>query len=245
MLYLTRGGAGTRGGSFIQHLAAHSALVRLATGIRPEDEVKSGPLRGLVLDPENHSYPIRMANVTVSVQDAQLDFYLQAQRDVLTHFPRANVILSSQPLMFDNAISTAYRPAVDPRETGEARAALAQDLDRYMAGNGTQACSVKRASELLGYFMGRSALRLPEFAAAAQKDGPSRRIMYLNAETVFPTPPDVRQLYFIDNAHLSDRGQEGMGEFFSEAILSADRGETFDYAAFVRKRQPPAALQSK
>jgi hypothetical protein len=183
-----------------------------------------------------------MENLTFRSQDRQLEFYLQSQRHVLTHFPRAGVILSSQPLMYDNAVSPAYRPAFDPRETGAARTALVEHLDRFMTENAAAACTSERASQLLGYFMGRSALALGQFAAAAQKADPSRRITYLNAEAVFPYPPDARQPYFIDNAHMSDLGQERVGEFYAEAILSADRGRDLDYAAFVGARKPAAAI---
>lgn len=248
MLYLTHGGTGDqRGGPLLQNLAAYSALVRVLTGIKPQDETKSGLPKGLIFDPEESDprFLIKMENLRVSVQDRQLDFYLQAQRNVLALFQRANVILSTQPLMYDNAVSPAYRTTFDPTKNGEGRTTLKEHLDRFMAENAEQVCRSQQASQLLGYFIGRSALSLADLAGAAQTADQSRRIMYLNAEAVFPAPPDSRRPYFIDNAHMSDLGQERLGAFFAEAILSADRGRTFDYAAFAKKRQPAVGPRSK
>ena len=246
MLYLTHGGTGDRKGSpLLESFARHSALVRIITETDPED-AKRGMPTGLVIDKEEADprFLIKMENLRVSDQDRQLDFYLQAQRNVLGLFHRANVILSTQPLMYDNAISPAYRTTFDPRGNGEKRTTLKEHLDRFMAENVEQVCRSQQAAQLLGYFIGRSALSLVDFAAAAQKSDRSRKIMYLNTEAVFPMLPEQRHLYFVDNAHLSDLGQERVGEFFADAILSAERGKSFDYAAFVEKRQPVAGSRN-
>jgi hypothetical protein len=247
MLYLTQGGTGAREvGPVMASLSHRSALVRLLTGIKPA-EIKEGLPAGLVFDREDPDprFLIKMEKLTFAAQDRQMTFYLQSERNVLALFPRANVILSSQPLMYDNAISPAYRPAFDPRGRGEGRAAVTEQLDRFMAENGATRCSSKHSSQLLGYFMARSAMKLEELALAAQKADGARHIGYWNIEWVFPPGPDERKQFFVDNAHMSDLGQERVGDFYAEAILSADQGRKFDYAAFVTKRFPPAAPGDK
>ncbi len=232
LLYLTSGGTGQQISPVLKTLARLSALIRIISGIKPDTRGEAPP--GLYFDESDPDsrFLIKMAGLKVAEEDRQVEFYLQAQRNVLALFQHANVVLSSQPYMYDNAITPTYRRAVSPTATDTERSTLEADLDRYMAVNQENACSSKLGPYLLGYFMGRSALRLKDLAAAAQAADGSRRIIYLNTEAALPVDPKLRQNYFIDNAHLSDLGQDRIGELFADLILDTERGVNFDYAAF-------------
>lgn len=243
MLYLTYGGTGGSEGSLkIEALARHSALVRIISGVRPDQKPKD--TRGLVLDDTDtdRNFPVKMASVRVADQDRQLNFYLQAQRNVLALFKRANVMLSTQPLFWDNAAAPTYRAAFAPR--GTSFATVNAELDRYMAEHGNISCEkhikVDNAA-LLGYFMARSAIRLVEFAADAQQADPARRIIYRNVEGALPYDAKLREQFFIDNAHFSDLGHDRVAEFFADNILAAERGMAFDFAAFAERSAQIAA----
>jgi hypothetical protein len=80
-----------------------------------------------------------------------------------------------------------------------------------------------------------------DFAAQAQKADPSRRILYQNVEGALPYEDKLRTRFFIDNAHLTDLGHDRIGELFADMILAAERGATFDFAAFARRSGELAA----
>ena len=67
--------------------------------------------------------------------------------------------------------------------------------------------------------MARSAFRMEELAAEEQAANSSRKVLYLNTESAFPFDVKVRGRYFIDNAHMSDAGQDRIGDLFAKAIL--------------------------
>ncbi len=233
-LYFLNGGSLQQTNPVLQDIARRSALFRIVSGI--EGEPKNAMARGIVVDDRDPDkrFLFKHEGLTVALQDPQVDFYVQAQRNVLALFSRANVIMSSQPYMYGNGVTRAYLTAFGPEGTEATRATLRAELDRYMAENGTKACDTRANSQHLGYFMGRSAFRLERLAAEEQAADPSRKVIYLNTESVFPFDLKLRGRYFVDNAHMSDQGQDRLGEFFAQAILSAERGARFDYAAFVK-----------
>lgn len=239
-LYLTQGGTGgAQASPLVEAMARHSATVRLISGVSPA--TKNEIPRGLIFDDSDPDkrFLIKMAALKVAEQDKQIEFYLQAQRNVLALFRRANVILSSQPLLYDNAVSPAFRPTFTPG--GNAASGLKADLDRYMNEHSNDACRSQIASQLLGYFMARSALRLTELATEAQATDASRQIIYRNTEAALPLSLKLRERYFIDNAHMSDLGQDLIAEFFAENILAAERGVPFDFVSFAKKTNERAA----
>jgi len=237
MLYFLQGGSVDEVNPKLKAIARYSALFRIASGIDPQ--ASRGLPNGMVVDDKDPDkrFNLKLGGLKFSEQDTQLEFYIQAQRNVLALFSRANVILSTQPLMWGNAISEAYRPAFGPGEPAADRAKLRADLDRYIAENANKACSPEISSQLLGYFMGRSAFRMEELAAEEQAAS-SRKVLYVNTESAFPFDLKLRGRYFIDNAHMSDPGQDRIGDMFANAILSAERGAPFDYAAFVKANGP-------
>jgi len=243
MLYLTYGGTGGRAiNPTVEALTRHSAVVRLLSGSRPDERPKDA--RRLVLDDTDTDryHTVKLAGVTIADQDRQLNFYLQAQRNVLALFNRANVLLSTQPLYRDNVVAPSYRAAFAPG--GAVSDAVREELDRYMAAHGARGCDqhIKIDNyELLGYFMARGALRLVDFATEAQRADRTRRIVYQNVEAALPYDAKLRAQFFIDNVHFSDLGHGRVAEFFAENILAAERGTIFDFAAFAKRSAELAA----
>lgn len=236
-LNLTQG-TGTTSNRILRVLTRHSALVRVIAGQAGSKEAYNAP--GVIVDESDPDsrFRIKMAGLTFKEQDKQIGFYLQSERNVLALFSRSNVILSSQPVMGDNVISPAYRKAFSPGGKKEDFEILKRALDKYMEDHCTDSCKSTMSTQLLAYFMGRSALELKELAAAEQAADPSRNIFYINTECSIPQENNARLPFFIDNAHLSDQGQDRVGELFAEVILSLESGKKFDYATFVRKRSP-------
>ena len=249
MLYLTYGGTGIKRNPTIETLARYSASVRWISGLR--SDAKPQDSRRLVLDDTDldvrKRFLVKLAGVTVGDQDGQVGFYLQAQRNVLALFPRANVLFSTQPVYWDNTVSPLYRAAFAPG--GTAFDGLKADLDSFMSKNRDVSCEAYANIQPIGgpvhgYFFGRSALRLIDFAADAQKADPSRHILYQNVEGALPYDDKSRVQFFIDNAHLSDLGHDRIAEFLADNILAAEQGAPFDFAAFAKRSAGLAAPQS-
>src|SRR5262249_38064107 len=100
MLYLLNNGSLDETSRTLKGIARHSALFRVASGIDP-DAGRRLP-QGIVFDDKDPDkrFNLKFGGLTLSEQDRQLDFYIQSQRNVLALFSRANVVLSSQPLMY-------------------------------------------------------------------------------------------------------------------------------------------------
>ena len=235
LVYLMNGGALNETNPIIDAAVRRSALVRLLTGIKPKPPASTP--RELIFDKDEPDarFRVKIEGLTFSEEDKQVDFYLQAQRNVLALFSQASVILSTQPYYYNNAVSPSYRTAFAPDAGDAERAVLRSDLDRFIQANKNTPCTSQIAPQALGYFSGRSALALNDFVKSTQTNERSRRIMYMNTEAVFPYDPKLRAEFFIDNAHMSDAGQDRVGEFFANAILNAEKGADFDFPAFARQ----------
>jgi hypothetical protein len=234
-VYLANGGALNETSPLLDGALRRSALVRLVTGMAPTQH--AGTPRGLYVDGSepDERFRIKLEGLKVREEDRQVDFYLQAQRNVLSLFHRSSVLFSTQPYYYDNAVSPSYRPAFGPAASDATRAGLRDDLDRFMRQKGQAPCSSELASQMLGYFAGRSGLLLRELAGVAQAAETSRKVVYTNTEAVFPYEGKARAPYFIDNAHMSDEGQDRIARFFAALILSAERSVEFDYGAFTKQ----------
>lgn len=217
----------------LQSMAQKSAFVRILTGIRNTGPRPSS--RDIVFDNSEPDprFRTKIAGITVELQDQQLEFYLQAQRNVMSLFKGANIIMSLQPLMYDNAITPAYRTALDPKGNPSDLPKLKSALDKYMQAHGADKGGGQVASQLLGYFMARSAIKLKELVDTEQALDPSRKIIFTNVEFAMPLPEELRKPFFIDNAHMSDLGQERCGELFADIILKAEKSVKFDYGDFI------------
>jgi len=187
----------------------HSAAVRLMTGASPSRRNNQFDQIYLADDESDKGY--RMRDLTIGDLDKQVKFYLLAQQNVKKMFDSANILFSSQPLLHNNAISPWYRKAFRLQDTKNGLEAdkghLKADLDSYMTKASATKCANRLSPYTLGYFMGRSALRLEQAVATWSAESKNRDIVYTNAEMVFPGGQGLRLPYFIDNAHMSDLGQ--------------------------------------
>jgi len=248
VLYMEQGGmdADTHQGP-LQRAARYSATVRVLTGVDAA-RVHEKPIpTGLIRDAEDPDprFLIKLANLTFSAQDQQLAFYLQSERDVLALFSKANVVMSTQPVMYDNALGLAYRKAFAPGATKKDLAELEHDDDDYMGKHRQDKCGSQLSSPLLGYFLGKSADRLKDLMEQGQAADHSRKLLYYNTEWSMPPEVDLRRPFFIDNAHMSDRGQDRVGEFFADIVLSGERNKDFDFAAFVDRHRQPSPVDAR
>jgi hypothetical protein len=228
-----------RGGgvaALISEASNYSALVRLVTGKKPElTNYKTDKLEEDLSDPQRR-FRIKVAGVTIEDQLRQLEFYINAELNIASLFNKSNIIFSTQPLYYNNTVSASYRSGFGPSGSPENKARLKADLDTFASTNKGQLCTWRSLLDSESFFMGISALRLSDSISELQEKDHSRHIIYENAETVFPFDWH-RKDYFIDDVHLSDTGNVRLGSFFGEMILSAERGEKFDYKAFMEQHK--------
>lgn len=159
----------------------------------------------------------------------------------------SNVLFSRQPYYYGNSVSPWYRRAFDFRATAaEAQASrqkLTSDLDAYMTRAADTQCGQAIAGQALGFFTGGAALELQKAVARWAAESKARSIPYANTEMVLPPELEQRQPNFIDNAHMSDLGQQRITGFFARKILNTDLGMPFDRAAYVEAvyAEPPSS----
>lgn len=250
LLYLLGGGRALAGASpVMQWLLRNTAAARVLTGQQPERQGSESDR--LYFDPQDgeRRFDVKLSGVTFSELDRQLTFYLQAERNVKELFSRANILFATQPLLYRNPVSPWYRPAFRlAGANADDKRRLGADLDAYMAKVATRACGSLGDVHPLGYFMPRSALALERRVAEWSAAPAGRRVLYANAEMLFPDRYGGRLPFFIDNVHMSDLGQRRIAEYFAGYILRADLGIDFDpaslsatlaaEAADTRRRQP-------
>ena len=246
MLYLTGGGEGTgRKAPFLEWALRNSAIARVVTGRRAE-MAASTQFDQLSFDEDDPDkrFVIKLRDLTISVLDKQVDFYVRSEQNVKELFSAANVLFSTQPHLHDDAVSPFYRKAFDleagARDLQAAKARLKDDLDAFMAMNSGKKCDDKVAPVSLGYFLGRAALQMEQIAPRWAAESKSRSIRYVNTEMVFPNNYDLRLPNFVDNAHLSDRGQKRLAEYFAGFILEADLNVPFDVGNFAKSTRAEA-----
>jgi lysophospholipase L1-like esterase len=235
LLYLTGGGQRTSyQGQVLQWLVEHTAAARLVTGqSKPAPNNQIGQVYIDDEDP-NPQFRIKLRGLRIADLDRQVEFYLQAHRNMVDLFSSANVLLSTEPLLHNNLVTDTYRAAFDfsrsSAETESNKRRLAAELDAYMAKAKDTKCDSTLDLPTLGYFMARSALRLEQSAAEWSTALSDRRVLYTNVEMLFPNRYGMRLPNFIDNAHLTDLGQRRVAEFFAGFILKTDLGQPFDAA---------------
>jgi hypothetical protein len=248
LLYLTGGGTGVgRQSPLMRWLMQNTAIARVVTGAKPEE--RTSQLDRIYFDETepDKRFLVKLRDVKVSDLDKQVDFYLFSQRNVMELFSSANILFSSQPILYNNAVSAWYRKAfgLNEERTADDAAAdkerLKTDLDNFMQENGKTRCGSAVGSQALGYFMARSALSMEKAASEWAAESTNRSIRYSNVETIFPSGIKLRAANFIDNAHLNDLGQNAVAEFFAGYILETDLKIPVDTPAFVRSLAAKAA----
>lgn len=232
LLYLLGSGKiATQSSPELEWLIANSAAVRFATGLRPESRTSNqDQLRADDQDGDKR-FNIKMREVPFKSLDRQTVFYVQAEKSVKDIFPAANVIFSTQPLLYRNPVSPWYRkafnPAANKSEIKYSRERLEADLDSYMAHSGASPCGRPGTVDPLGYFIARSALSLERQVGTWATTAHNRALLYANVETLFPERYDERFPFFIDNVHMNDVGQKHVAELYAGLILQADLGTPF------------------
>lgn len=155
-----------------------------------------------------------------------LDFYLKAQEAMLGLFPQARYILSTQPMV--NQFTGEFTDVYDKMHDVEARrAAVAKrmsEVDAYLAAHAEKWCNAETYQPSFVYIYVKGALELERLAARAAAQG--RFVEYHNMGLQFPNERSERMPFFIDAAHLSDKGTDVLGRFYAERILAAgDAGQ--------------------
>ena len=157
----------TRSSGPFRWLIDNSAAARVVTGLKPAEPDRQLDQIYFAEDDSEKTY--RMRGLTFGDVDKQVTFYLLAQQNLKNMFGATNVLFTSQPLLHNNAISLWYRKAFRLQDTApqavEAKAHLKADLDSYMTKSAATKCASSLNPYALGYFMGRSALRLEQEVA--------------------------------------------------------------------------------
>jgi len=177
-----------------------------------------------------------MKSSVISELNKQLDFYILAQKNIKELFSNSNIILGTQPLMYDNAISTNYRNYFDLSISNEKREEykklLLNELEIYIKNNHENKCVSADSSKHLGYFIASSSVKLESTIKNWNHEEKSNRIIFANTEMAFPYNDEIRINHFIDNAHMSDLGQKKIAQYYSQFILNKDIGINFDPAIY-------------
>jgi hypothetical protein len=159
--------------------------------------------------------------VKVGAAREMLAFYLAAEAATLRLFPDAKYIFSTQPTVnvFRGDFVDIYDHPSGSPERQQAIAKREAELEVYLQSHENEACGVKAQGPSFTYVFGNGAVRLERWAAEQMQHG--RHVEYHNLGTLLPNEREERKPFFIDPAHLSDRGQEIIGRFFAEKILKA------------------------
>ena len=199
-------------------LIQHSKAYRIFTGKRyvPDDQMFD--------QSSQESTPFRRQIIPTKVGDARqmLAFYIAAERGMLNLFPRANYILSTQPVVnqFTGDFNDIYQYPVGSPERKAAIEKRTVALEGYLTQHENEPCGQATAQPANTYIFGNSAVQLEQLVDEAAARG--RLVEYYNIGTLFPDPRTERMPYFIDPPHLTDKGMDVIGKFYAEKILAAD-----------------------
>ena len=181
--------------------------------------------QGLVIDyaAPDPRFQVRFPS-NIGGLNAQMAFYLQSQRRALQLFPAARYVLSTQPLWrpaFEHYLPAFRRGSPEGRP--QARERLGVQLRAWLDQHRDTPCKVNGPLLYHGVtaFMGLTGMELDRLARGWASDG-WRDVAYLSGEEALPESPEERAPFFIDNCHLSDRGQDALGRLYAEHILARD-----------------------
>jgi hypothetical protein len=151
-----------------------------------------------------------------------LTFYLKAQSAMLGLFPQARYILSTQPMVnqFTGDFTDAYADMDDIEKHRAAAEKRIREVDLYLAANEDKWCNTETYQPSFVYVYVKGALELERLAEQASAQG--RLVEYHNIGRLFPNDRAERMPFFIDPAHLSEKGADVVGRFYAERILAAD-----------------------
>lgn len=208
-------------GWFENELIKHSTAYRTITGRKYVSQAQ------LFDDSSAEDRQIRRQIIATKVGQSRdvLAFYLKSIKAMLKLYPDAGYILSTQPTV--NQFSGDFVDIYQSPEGSEARrAAMAKrerDLEAYLKHYENEPCGAKALQPSFTYIFGNSAIQLDRLAEDMRAHG--RNVKYYNAGTLFPDVRPERMPYFIDPAHLSDKGNDVLGKFYAERILAPNAME--------------------
>jgi hypothetical protein len=168
---------------------------------------------------ETELYRKQIIPTKVGEARAMLDFYLESQRGMLKMFPRANFVLSTQPIA--NQIAADFTniyddpPGSDPRFAATAKREA--EVEQYLTQYQDQWCSQETRHPAYVYVLVNGAIRLQRLVQDEAKRG--RNVQYANIGLLFPKERPDRLPLFIDSAHMNDEGYDLVGHYYAEKIL--------------------------
>jgi len=207
-------------GWFENELIKYSAAYRTLTG-------KQYVPNTLVLDSTSgETAAARRAIIPTKMGQSRdiLAFYLKAEQLMLDLFPKARYILSTQPSVnqFSGDFVNIYDSPSDSDAHHEAMAARDAALEGYLSHYQDQMCTFAGQQPSFTYIFVESAIQLERLVD--KERGAGRDVSYYNIGTLLPDARSDRMPYFIDPAHLTDKGADTIGRFYAEKILAADNG---------------------
>jgi hypothetical protein len=95
-------------------------------------------------------------------------------------------------------------------------------LEGYLTQYQDKMCTFAGQQPSYTYIFVEDAIHLERLVNTERAAG--RDVSYYNVGTLFPDARADRIPYFIDPAHLTDKGSDTIGRFYAEKILAADAG---------------------
>ncbi len=162
-------------------------------------------------------------NVYWEQVDKQLNFYINAQKRIRSAFPKANYILSTQPIVqnFEEMYGYTSNEQIAPQVKKKKISEQYERLISISNNNTGNLLGESRWPDCRDYFHPKSAFLLENWVAqnGRKYDG---KTMYLNMGYFFPNLEKERKEYFIDFVHLNNAGQEIVAGIYAKQILSED-----------------------
>ena len=200
-------------------LVKYSAAYRALTGKQYVPDT-------VIFDPTSgETIPARRAIIPTKVGKSRkiLAFYLKAEKAMLELFPKARYILSTQPSanQFTGDFENIYALPSDSAAHREAMAARQAELEKYLTYYQNDMCSSANIRPSFTYTFVEGAIQLEKLVDEERLGG--RDVAYYNVGAILPNEHADRIPYFIDPAHLTDKGADALGHFYAEQILKADK----------------------
>jgi hypothetical protein len=214
-------------------LIKHSVAYRTLTGKEPIEDTQAFD------ETSTETITARRQIIPTKVSESRqmLDFYLKAQRAMLNLFPNAKFILSTQPMVndFTGEFVDLYQSPSDSEEHRKSMDRREGELEHYLDHYKDGPCRQATSQPSFTYIFVVGAIRLERMVDSARADG--RDVEYHNTGTLFPNARAERIPYFIDAAHLSDKGADVLGRFYAQRIL-ANTAKSPEQADFLASPSP-------
>jgi hypothetical protein len=204
-------------GWFENELIRYSVAYRMLTG-------KQYVPNSIMFDETSaETIPARRAIIPTKIGQSRdiLAFYLKAERAMLGLFPSARYILSTQPSVnqFTGDFESIYASPADSTAHREAMAERDKELEFYLSHYQNDKCTAAGMQPSFTYTFVEGAIQLERLVESERQKG--KDVAYYNLGAILPDKRADRIPYFIDPAHLSDKGADALGRFYAEKILAA------------------------